>query len=227
MKPFVARLDVDLRKSFFAIVNTLSFQFYSTGFMTILYIVHYRLSQINQHIEEIMQAMSIQEICDDIRTIARCVHQICNVLDLTKFCYTFNNVSYLLHFCFHTILCIYSFISYFSKEEKTSIDLSYALLKLLFELFYSPFVIWTFIYASRINSEGKRMEVLVQKMSTKFHLNENIRKDSQILNMQLGHCKPIVGHGLFEIDLKLLFCGMCACFSYLIVIVQSEIKQFD
>lgn len=222
-----AQDEVSLERAAFSVVNLLSFGLFSSSFMAILYIARFRLTQMNELIEKMTQKTCVDRITHQLACISRCVNQICDVLDATKFCYTFNNVGYLLHFFFHSILSIYGLVSYFFKKEKKFNELAHFSLGFAFECYYGLLVVWMFLYAHLIKSDGERMEALILKLATRFCLNKNFQRPAGMLSLQLGHRKPIVEHGLFEVDQKLLFGGMCACFSYLIIIIQFEIQLLN
>lgn len=222
MKPLQHLLTAS--KGILFMVNAFVFENNSIGYILILYIIHFRLSQLNGFIEKASSGKySTKQTLRSLKSLSLSLNRICEILEGLKFFYSINNIAYLTHYAVYSLLSIYGFISYFFQSGSTSFDLRIALFTLSWELYYTPFIVWIFTLAGEIKTENVRTEKLLQRLLSNNYLKPKVLKRIKLLTLQLEHQSPAVEHGMFVIDWKLLFGGMCACVSYLVIIIQFEI----
>lgn len=202
-------------------INSLSYQNYLVGYMVCIYTIYFRLFHIRKYIEHSEPIKNNLE--QDLKGVASLVDKICDSLDCLKVCYTINTVIYLSHFAFYSIIATYGFISYFSKTNRSSLELTLSLMTLCWHSYYAPFVIWMFLLASWIKKEGKMIEVFIQKLLHKTPSQKvKTHKRAEFIFMQLHHRRPLISCGVFVIDWHLLFYFMGICFSYLVIVIQFD-----
>lgn len=210
-------------------LNVVAYQNYAIGFMLTIYKIRLLLSDVCQLLEtgeKHSTGTTNQEMLDDLKDFAVMIDKICDCLERLKIGYTVNTVGFLMHFSFFTILNVYSVLSYFLKANVGIHDMHHCILTTSWEIYYAPFVVWTFVISNLIISEGKRIGIIIRKLCYKSQHKEKFQKRASILLLQLHHRPPLVSCGVFVIDWKLLFQLIGACFSYLVIIIQFEFKGF-
>lgn len=226
IEPIRQNFEISLFKGSLFFVNTIAFQNYSICFMLIIYSMHTRLTLINKFATKIAENAkgNNEEVLKNLKSSAYFVDTLCDCMESIKFCYTINTVAYFTQFAFFTILSIYSLISCMLQGNISQLDISYCLLTFIWELFYAPFVIWTFVFGSLIKKEGRNFIVIVEKL--RFHCHDlRVSKRIDLILMQCHHRRPLFECGFYVVDWKLLLQAMASCFSYLVVIIQFELQN--
>lgn len=220
---------IDTFKGFLYAINIITYLTYSVGYMLLLYLIYSRLCLINKFVRKIADndcEKNEAKIVDDLKRARILIDTVCDYLEVVKKCYTISNIVNIIQYSFFAILGIYGLISYFAQPNSIISDLAYSLLTIVWIAYYTPFVAWVFVVANLIIKEGKRTEVLVQRiMCKKQRKHSKIHKKVQIILMQLHHRRPVIECGVFIIDWKFLFYTLGVCFSYLVIIIQFEFKN--
>lgn len=207
-------------------LNAATLQNNSIVYMLILYVVLEQLRAINEFVNQLKSNQVKQVSANDIRTIAILIQKVSDTLESIKMCYTINNIIYIVHFSSFSILCIYGLLSHYFQPNSNYGDLAYIALSTVWEIFYLPFLVWTFVMSSWIKNEGNKTNYAVKALmyESSFKDSSKAFRSAELLSLQLSHCSPMVECGVFIIDWRLLFSTICVCFSYLVIIVQFEFK---
>ena len=166
-------------------------------------------------------------LIEKIKTCGNLVDQICDALNFSIFCHTFNTISNILHISFMTILSIYSIISLFGRKSFSKHDAIYTILLIAWNLFYSPFCVWLFLVSNKIKNKRKEIEICMQNILEKNPHDLKLFKKAELVFLQFEHRQPLNSCGFFVIDWFLLFQLIAMFSSFLIIIVQFEWKTFD
>jgi 7tm Chemosensory receptor len=207
--------------------NSLAYQSYTIIYMIIIYLIYSRLSFITDFLKTMKYDSKKDHVLKELKVVADLIDEVCDALKSIKFCYTINTVIYTLHYSFYTILSIYGVISFLLRRNASEFDRKYVLLNLTWNAFYAPFAIWVFLMSNWIKKSGKIIEIEIHRVLSKVRHDEKIHKKAQLIFMQLYHRRPIISCGVFTIDWYFLFHLIGLSFSYLVIIIQFELKTFN
>lgn len=227
INPLRDEFNVNLKSGFY-LISSISYQSYLIGFMLVLYTIYFRISLINGFLRKLEDENCInsKDISKNLHKVARIMDQISDTLEATKISYCINTVMVLNQFIFFYILSHYSLISYYFSFDASVFDLTFSIISLAWCGYYTPFTFWTFRYSNMIKKEGKTFEALIQNLVYKCD-DPDVYRKVQLIHLQMFHRGPTVESGGFTIDNKLSFSFMCVCFSYLIIIIQFELKSLN
>lgn len=223
-------VDLDRFRGVVFGINLLTYIIYMNIYMISIYMVYFRLRNVNEFMKKIENARenaNEKEFREMLNTIAIIVDKICDVLDSIKICYTVNSLTFISYATFFFVLGIYGNFSYFFRVNPDEMELFFSLLTLFWNMFYFPFLMTIIFISNWIKHEGKKIESQIQQFSLNF-LNFDVKshKKTQLILMQLSHRRPIVSCGVFNIDWYLLFGCIATGFAYLVIIIQFELKTF-
>lgn len=209
--------------------NVLTYQNYVTTYILTIYIVYFRISNINDWLKSFGDQENIkkEKLVECLRLVAILVDKICDTLESIKFCYTVNNLSYTVYVGFFSVLGVYANVSYFFRTNPSSMELFFSLLTLIWNFYYIPFLLSIFLISNWIKKEGKLIDFHVRTLLTKCSsLDTNILKKTNLITMQMQHRRPIISCGVYVIDWYFMFTLIATGFSYLVIIVQFDLKTF-
>lgn len=224
--PFRFHFGLTPSKGFVFILTNLCYQIYCAGFILTLYTIHSRLAIMTNFLQK-HEKENTESLEERVKFAAIFVDKICEVLEATKFCFAFNNTTYLLEYLFFTVQANFSLISYYLSTQSGPFDYIHVMMNVSWSFCLSYFVIWTFILSEMIKRDGKRFEKVVQNLVSKDYSQLRIHKAVQLLQLQLHHRRPIVEWDIFTIDAKLGFQLWGICLSYLIIVVQFEFMNLE
>lgn len=203
------------------------FQNNTIGYLLILSALLSRMRSFNLHIKELRSIKIESEQIAKMRSAAILLDKTCDTLEFVKICYSINTLTSFVHLAFSSVLCSYSMVSYLLREDANDFDLIFMMISIGWQLYNTPILVSMFIFPALIENEGKKTEnsldellLKAQRTYTKAH------KILEIVNLQLHHRRPIIECGIFEVTWKLLFLGIVACTSYVVIILQFEFLSF-
>lgn len=208
-------------------INIFTFQKQAIVYMMILFSFYFRLKLLNHLLRECQNGHStLQDIITNLKGVRYLIDMICDNMESTKTCFTVTAVICILHFSFLTILLVYGIITFWFSDESSPTEIIHILHSVIWEIFYAPMVIWVLVTGNLIKHEGAKIEVNIQTILYKNQHDEKSFKLAELISMQLQHRRPTIECGIFVIDWKLLFFLLSLCFSYLVIIIQFEVKNF-
>lgn len=223
INPIRQHFTISLAKGIFFFINTLTFQNYATCYMLVVYEVYKRLTYINTFLLKIVEEED-ENILRDLGIVANFLDKTSDCLGFIKFFYTINTACYLFNFAFFTILLIYGLISCIFQDNTTNLEISYCLLTLVWEVFYAPCVIWTLLVGCGIKREGKFFETNIHKLLLEIRQSKKVERKINLIILQLQHRRPMIENGFFVIEWKIVLSFAALCFSYLVIILQFELR---
>jgi hypothetical protein len=167
VEPIKDKIVVDEFAGLVFAINLVAYQNYLLVYCLTIYVVYLRLKDISDFMKKIenTQEISKEEVYKIIKVVAILVDKVCDVLETIKFCFSINTVTYMLHTSFFFILCVYGNFSYFFRLNSTELDFSHNLIILSWSFYYLPFLLSIFLVGNWIKSEGKIIEVQIEKLS--------------------------------------------------------------
>lgn len=219
-------LQSDLLSAILFPINALAAQNNSLAYMLTIYSIYHQLSLLNEFLRILAsdELKSDRDIDIEMRLVARIVDKLCDILETLKIVFSVSNIIYVFFFAMYFILVMYSAISYFIQDKATQADLSYSCFGIVWGLYYSPFIIWSFVVSSLIVREGRKIESSFQKILFKNRIDLKIYRRVELLSLQLEHRHPDIDWGMYKIDWKFLSYLIGLCCSYIVIIVQFEFK---
>lgn len=214
-------LRMSVTKKLFYAINYFLYQNFTVVSMLIYFIIYNHLKNVIELIKKVEGEEDAQIFLRTIKESSISVDMICDALDSTKVIYALNTVIYIFHFGMFSVVSLYSFISILSRSINEN-EKFFTIMAVSWNIYYSPFIMWTFIYSNRIKKLGKQFLVQIQKCSMSYKINEKVQNQISTIFYQLSHRRPIVSCGIYIIDWALLFSFVSSIFSYLIIIVQFE-----
>lgn len=211
-------------------VNSVTYQSFVIVQMLIIYLVYLRLVAIDDFLKQPEangKVLNTEIILNKVKIAAILVDKICDALEAIKVCYTMNNIYYILSYSFYTIFFVYGVASYCFAINSSRMELTFTLMSLVWNTYYAPFIIWLFVFGNRITKAGKNIEDQLQIILVRNFKETAVCKKTTLVFMQISHRRPIITCGIFNIDWYFLFCVIGICFSYVVIIVQFELKSFD
>lgn len=212
------------------IISVIFYQNSAIVYMIFIHLIHLRLSLVRKLIQNLIndQKLTTEELLAKLKTIAIFIDRVGDTLDEMKICYTVKLAVYIFYFLFYTVLSIYGYISYFCNSKSSFTDLNYSGLIVSWEFYYAPFFIWIFIFSTRVKLESQAISMLSQKLLLKKSQKDSslkIGRRLKFITMQLFHRQLLIECGVFTVDWKLLFFIIGSIFSYLLIIIQFELKD--
>lgn len=206
-----------------------SYQIYECINMFTIYWIYLRLSLVSDSLREMEnnQGKRGQNVAKEFKKMFIIVDKICDALESIKLCHSISIVAFIVHYVLFSVFTFYGIVSYFFRRTSTEVDLIFNFLSLVVNLLFAPFCIWMFLMSNWIKKRGNEIENRIHKTLHENRLEVKVYKRAEIIFMQLRHRRPIVSCGVFIIDWHLLLYLMNLCFTYLVIIVQFELKTFN
>lgn len=222
------KLKVDYVK--IAIFNAimLSSQAYFNGGMMTGYVIHNRLAIMNQFIKKSAdtELQMKNELLKVLKTASVFMDKMCDIMESIKRTSSASLVFFLLQEVYFTVLSIYSFVAYVFNEDAHEVDRILFVSSVNWCFYFFTFNLFIFYYSHKIKQEGHRFEAIIDQFSYKTNLKE-IHQKIQLIHLQMKHRRPIIQCGVFAIDPKLAFELMAMVFSYMIIILQFDMKYYQ
>ena len=217
--------DVDTTRGIIYLFNIVTYQNYLLVYIMTINFTNLQLEKVNEFLTDSQKCRTcnIKKMYQNLRAVADIVDRICDTLDSVKFCNTINTVTFIFFTSFYVILGIFANVSYVIRVNPNRNELFFALLVSSWIYYFSPFFIAIFFITSKIKSGGLEMESQLHNLPAKApELNQKL----ELILMQLEHRQPKISCGIFVIDWYFLFSCMSGVLSYLVIIVQFELKTF-
>ena len=225
MQPVRDSVKPNVTKGFVFGTNLVFFQNNAIVYMIVIYAIHDRLSLVQVFLESLKNDCEVteKEVVRKLRRISVFIDKIGDTLDTMKICYTILIFIAINYFTFYTILSIYGSIS-FAFIHSSYLDFAFCCVTLVWEFYYAPFFFWIFMFSSLIQREAKEIQLTVSKIAVKWR-NKKICRRANLINMQLSHRRLLIECALFLVNWKFFFTFIGICFSYLVIIIQFELKD--
>jgi hypothetical protein len=204
-------------------VNTLTYTIYETIYLMTLFIIYFRLNILRKFSTSLLHCDG-KSLMKKLKVTGQIWDTICDALDVIKFCYTISTSYYIISFTFNFVLSIYSIVSFFFYENSTHVDMIYMFLAILWTSMFMPTVVFMFMVAKEIRKQGKAIESQMHHLIIANFKIKKVLKEIELVLGQFDHRKPKITCGVFEIDWKFLFFLLGTSYSYLLIIVQFELK---
>lgn len=224
LSPVAVNMRTENTKDVFNTLNTVGFLSYAYVYFMLIYSIYFRLNILSKFVDELGsdERKSDNEVSKALRTVSIIVDKFCDLLETIKLCYTISTVIFIFHFLLFSILSVFGIINYIFQPNSTSLDLSYSLLTLVWEIYYTPFMVSIIALAFLIKRKGEKIRQSIQKMLFGNRRSLLINERANLISLQLFHRGPSIEVGVFAIDFKLVFTMLGLCFSYLVIIIQFE-----
>lgn len=197
------------------IISYLTYSIFCTTPMMLLAIAYLQLNALSRYIcdypknqlkplEVVMKASIIYD-------------KLCDIFDSMSSFYLINNVFFLAGFYFFNFFFYYALYLYIKNPIKELLE--FFISSIVFNLFFSPCVIWLVTFSSWVEREGKRAADLVQQLA-KTGRCPKITKRSNILMQQVIHRKPNISCAFFTVNWKFFFQMLGNIFASAIILIQ-------
>lgn len=213
----------DAFQSITVLLNTFLSQVFYVGFMYVIFLISKFLETIREYLDQVLlpgNILSEKEAVLALRNISIMIDKICDALINIQRCYSINAITFLAFFTCSNIFCLFGVISHFMSSSKDRDD--FFIMLIVWNLYNYPFVIWTFVFASRIKNEGEEIHSKILEI---YKPTTKLMKSVQTLSFQLNHRYPQLSCGLFVFDWFFVFVIIGTTFSYLLILLQFEIQD--
>lgn len=165
--------------------------------------------------------VSEKEAANMLMNVSILIDKICDTLLNFQRCYSINAVTFLTYFTFSSIFCLFGVISHFMSTSADRDD--FFIMLIVWTLYNFPFVLWTFLFASRIKNTSENVHANAFKILETMPTSKVLRS-VQTLTMQMSHRQPQFSCGLFVYDWFFMFVIIGTIFSYLLILLQFELQ---
>lgn len=212
-----------------SVFNTiiLTYQAYASGAMVTCFTVYKRLAIMNNFVKKHadQEFQNKREILKVLNLGSVFFDKISDIMESIKRISSASLVIFLLQGTYFTVLANYSFIAYNINEDSDEVDFAMVVSSLNWCFYFSIFNFWIFYYAQQIKNESQRFENFVQHFASQTNLKA-IHERIQTVHLQLQHRRPVVECGVFVVDPKLALHLVSICFSYIVIILQFDLKHY-
>ena len=208
-------------------INSFTYEIFNNVYLLLIYLLKLRLTNIIDFLKELgrnQQEFSSDNIESKLKVCSEMIDKICDFIESLKACCSINTFNYILYFLLFLTLSFYSIISLVLRKYSTNLDPTYTLMTTVWSISYFPFVIWIFVMSSEIKNSRNIVENCLQKILEKNSQNLKVFKRTELIFLQLEHRQPLNSCGYFVIDWYLSFQFLVMFSSYLIIIIQFELK---
>lgn len=206
-------------------IDAFLYQNYYVSFMYLLYFIEMLLRIIEEHVEQVLNSaeeMLERDVFITLKLVRILLDKISDTLENIQKCYVINTLLFLQYYTFSAIFCVFGVITYFLMGSQQAFVIYMLVMWLCYQ---SPFIIWTFLYASRIKRRGINILAMCYKLLFKYRSTSKICKNIQILTLQFHHRRPLFSCGLFVLDWYFLFFTIGFAFSFLVIFLQFETQM--
>lgn len=208
-------------------INNVAYEMFNNVYLLSIYLLKLRLSNVVEFLKELgrnQQEPTSNNIEAKLKTCGELVDKICDIMESLKTCCSINTFNYILYFLLFATLSFYSIISLGLRKSSTNLDPTYTLMTTVWTISYLPYVVWIFMMSSEIKNKRNLVENCFQKILEKNSQNLKVFKRAELIFLQFEHRHPLNSCGYFVIDWHLSFQFMVMFSSYLIIIIQFELK---
>ncbi|XP_055605606.1 putative gustatory receptor 28b [Uranotaenia lowii] len=102
-----------------------------------------------------------------------------------------------------------------------------ALSNFVYEAFYLSYMVQIVVYSSLLNMESRNLSVTVNKIISYGKHDRKTLRELRYFSQQLWHNVPKMSCGLFDIDWELFYTIAGSLTTYLIILVQFDLTNFN
>ncbi|XP_058448651.1 uncharacterized protein LOC131428622 [Malaya genurostris] len=208
--------------------------FFSYFCLTLLSLQH-RFVTLNQVVMKFFQTSPEKDplmptdsetCCKMIRKLATLHDQLCDTIELFNRCFSIQAMFALAAAFGFTVFSIFGLIhSYATNAAENTLRLAWC--NMCYDGFYLAFIFQLIVFSSLIYAECKHTAVLIHKVLCYGTYDKIVRKELRIFSQQLWHQAPKVSCSLFDFDWTLFYTIGGSLTTYLIILVQFDLVNFD
>lgn len=208
-------------------ITMITYQGYAVGGMMTRYTIYNRLVIMNKFVRETAEKefLTGKEMLMILNKGSVFMEKVSDALEAIKQTSSTSWVFLLFMGVYYTVIGVYSFISYTFRKYSDDLDYIVVITSLNWGFYFLSFNIFIFFYSHKIQVEGHRFKAAAEKFSSKTN-HKVIHRKIQTIHLQMYHRRPVVGSGVFVIDLKLAFELAAMCFSYILIILQNDREYY-
>lgn len=206
---------IDFTAALLAAFNVASYLSYQISHMMINDLIYRRLRAMNR----VLTRFTLNQ--KFIKKIASIHGNLCDTLDLVNKSFAINLLSYSFQFTIFCIFYFFGFYHYMTSPEASFKEFILNVISTMYFLLFLWFGTWIVTVSSWIKSEGSLTKAIIH---SKVIASPGILKSLNDFCLQMDQIKPRISCGLFIVDWTFLLSFIGTLFTYLIILIQFEIK---